>query len=61
VKWPRVSCTEYLGQLGAAVQRGREHGIRRIATVRPRYQDASSEDNASWKKLSVCSNELQSV
>jgi hypothetical protein len=43
---------------GSAVQRGLEHGRRGIAIVRSRYQETSSEDTASWKKLSICCSDL---
>jgi hypothetical protein len=46
---------------GAAFLRGLEDGSRRIAIVRSLYQDTSSEDTASWKRLSLCCSDLQSV
>jgi hypothetical protein len=45
---------------GAAVQRGLEHG-RRTDIVRSRYHEKSSDDTASWRRLSVCCIELKSV
>jgi hypothetical protein len=38
---------------GAAIQRGLEHGSRRIAIVRSRCQAT-----AVWKRLAVCSSDL---
>jgi hypothetical protein len=38
----------------------RQHGSRGIA-ISSRYQATTSEGNADWKILGVCSNKLQSV
>jgi hypothetical protein len=43
---------------GGAVQRELEHGSRRIATLRYRYQKTSSEDTAGWKRLNVCCSDM---
>jgi hypothetical protein len=47
VKWPPawelVSCNKGSWK-GAAVQRGLEHGSKRIFIVRSRFQETSSED-----------------
>jgi hypothetical protein len=45
VKWHRVSWKE------AEVQRGLEHGSKRIAIVRNRYQEKPSGNTTGWKNL----------
>jgi hypothetical protein len=43
---------------GAVIQRGLEHGSRRI-TIRSRYRATTSEDSAGWKILKcVCDSDL---
>jgi hypothetical protein len=59
VKW-RLSVVRRADSCkGAAVQRGLEHGRRRIAIVRSCYYEMSSEDTAGWNRLNVCCSDTK--
>jgi hypothetical protein len=58
--WCEVAASLRVSQLkhwrswkGASVQRGLEPRNRKLAIVRGRYQTTTSEDTASWKRLSM--------
>jgi hypothetical protein len=60
VKWPsawELVVTE-LNWKGAAIHRVLEPGSRGLATVRSRYQAATGEDTAGWKRCKVLKSEM---